>query len=536
MLLSRIHDRHLAWAGAILLALTVLGGHWFTGRMQRVGENMESARVTALARTVAASIEAEQVVALHGDSSDVGSPPLKNLRAQLQGARAANPDFRFVYLMRPAAAKPSVMAFLADAEPEDSADYSPPGEQYTGEDDDLWRAWNTGEALVQPAYADAWGRWVTAVAPVADAKGRTVAVVGMDVRADAWQATISRYRNFALTISALVLLLELLFLWGLYRQRRANRQLATLNGRMSQQLGELRAAQAGLSLADVVVQHTGEAIILLDSKLRVVRVNPAFTQISGYAAAAVLGQNMPLFMHEDQALLRRIREQVDVSGHWTGTLWATRADGEAFPLEGSINLVRDDAGQALHYVVVFRDVTVQKRLEDRLRELSVTDGLTGLPNRRAFDEALEREWQRCMRLREPMSLVMIDIDHFKAFNDNYGHPAGDRALQQVAKALLAASSKVEGAQVARYGGEEFAVILPRCDAPRAAQHAETLRAAVAALGIRHQHNSVSDVVTISVGVSAHTPPNGVDLDALLLDADQALYRAKARGRNGVQLA
>ncbi|HET9048847.1 MAG TPA: diguanylate cyclase [Chiayiivirga sp.] len=536
MILSRLQDRHLSWAGAILLLLTVLGGLWFTGRMQAAGEAMETARVTALARTVAASLEAEQIIALHGDASDAGTPALMALREQLQGARSANPDFRFVYLMRPAATKPNLMAFLADAEPANSPDYSPPGELYTGVDDDLWRAWRLGVAVVQPTYADAWGRWVSTVAPVFDADGATVAVLGMDIRADAWQATLLRYRNFALTISALLLLLELLFLWGLYRQRSANRTLATLNSRMNQQLGELRAAQAGLSLADVVVQHTGEAIILLDSKLRVVRVNPAFSQITGYHVDAVLGQNLPLFKHEDQALLRRIRSQVDETCHWTGTLWAERANAEAFPLEGSINLVRDEAGNALHYVVVFRDVTVQKRLEDRLRELSVTDGLTGLPNRRAFDESLEREWQRCMRLREPISLVMIDIDHFKAYNDDYGHPAGDRALQQVAKALQSSMAMVEAALVTRYGGEEFAVILPRCPAPQATEHAETLRAAVAALGITHRHNLASKLVTISVGVSTHTPPDGIDLDALLLDADKALYRAKAHGRNGVETA
>ena len=538
--LSHMRKLHYArrgrqWLAGLIILTTLLAGLWFTGRMVAVGDAMEGERVLALARTVAASMGVDELQKLKGEASDATTAEFAALRSQLTNARQANPDFRFVYLMRPASSKPTMMAFLADAEPVDSPDYSAPGEIYTGYSDDLWRAWNTGQALVQPAYLDAWGKWVTAAAPIRNSDGAVIALVGMDVRADAWEGTLARYRNFALAITALLLMLELLFLWAANRQKITNRRLAFMNERMGRQLAELREAQIGLGLADVVVQHTGEAIVLLDARLCVVRANPAFKTISGYRVEAVLGETLPLFKHEDRALLSRIREQVNEVGHWNGTLWATRADGEAFPIEGSINLVRDDEGQALHYVVVFRDVTVQKRLEERLRELSVTDGLTGLPNRRAFDEALEREWQRCMRLREPISLVMIDIDYFKAFNDRYGHPAGDRALQRVAKALLVAVTDA-GALVARYGGEEFAVILPRCDGTRAALVAEALRAEVKSLGITHQSNQASNVVTISVGVSTHTPPSGVDLDALLLDADKALYRAKAHGRNGVEVA
>jgi len=173
------------------------------------------------------------------------------------------------------------------------------------------------------------------------------------------------------------------------------------------------------------------------------------------------------------------------------------------------------------------------RLEHlRLRELSATDGLTLLANRRSFDESLERQWHHATRHGEPVSLIMIDIDHFKAYNDLYGHGAGDRCLQQVATAI-AAGVRHEGALVARYGGEEFAVILPRTEANVAREIAEGLRRRVEALGIAHAGSPGSSRVTISVGTSTRTPPQTDDFEDLMHSADQALYRAKEGGRNGV---
>lgn len=538
-MMSKSHIRAIgrspSWLGLLAVLLTVLAGIWFVGFVTNIGDRIERERVLALARTVAASVAATEVTALHGDRRDIDTAAFDALRERLRRARTANPDFRFVYLMRPSTQVPDQMQFLVDAEPSDSPDYSAPGDLYSGFSEDLWRVWRSAEALVQPAYRDNWGRWVTTVAPVRGEDGALVAVLGMDMRADAWHATLARYRNFALAIIVLVLLLELMFLLGLQRQRRAARRLGSLNSRLARQLDELRLAQAGLGLADMVVRHTGEAMVLLDARLRVIRANPAFTRTTGYTLEEVSGKPLGLFDRDDVDLLRRIQQQLDETAHWNGTLWAARADGEPLPLEGSVDVVRDAQGQIMHYVVVFRDVTMQKRLEDRLRELSVTDALTGLPNRRNFDETMEREWHRSMRQREPISLVMIDIDHFKAFNDVYGHPAGDRALRQVATALLAAVEH-EGAMVARYGGEEFAVILPRCDVRCAAAMAETLRQRVAALRIVHRGNRSCGLITISVGASTRTAPDGIDLDDLLLSADQALYRAKARGRNGVAAA
>jgi diguanylate cyclase (GGDEF)-like protein/PAS domain S-box-containing protein len=268
--------------------------------------------------------------------------------------------------------------------------------------------------------------------------------------------------------------------------------------------------------------------------LRVVSANPGFVRITGHDVESTLGKTPPLF-DDDAEALQQVRTRLQASSHWDGTLWARRADRDRFPLDASVDRVHDAQGHVQHYVMVFRDVTEQKLLEDRLRELSATDGLTLLANRRSFDETLERQWHHATRHGEPVSLIMIDIDHFKSYNDLYGHGGGDRCLQQVATAI-AAGVRHEGALVARYGGEEFAVILPRTDAATAGEIAEGLRRRVEALGIAHTGNPVSSRITISVGISTRTPPQTDDFIDLMHSADQALYRAKEGGRNGVVAA
>ena len=165
-----------------------------------------------------------------------------------------------------------------------------------------------------------------------------------------------------------------------------------------------------------------------------------------------------------------------------------------------------------------------------LDRLSTLDGLTGIANRRYFDETLESEWRRAIREQAPLSLVMIDIDFFKLFNDNYGHQGGDDCLRQVAGALQKTVCR-SGDLLARYGGEEFAVILPNTPAQGAMIMAEKLRAAVQALKLRHAYSKVSDIVTLSLGVATMLPAQGMDAEVLVAAADQALYEAKEEGRD-----
>jgi diguanylate cyclase (GGDEF)-like protein len=170
----------------------------------------------------------------------------------------------------------------------------------------------------------------------------------------------------------------------------------------------------------------------------------------------------------------------------------------------------------------------------RLQQLSDTDGLTGLYNRRHFDEVLARDWARAVRQREPLAAMMLDVDHFKAFNDHYGHPAGDACLQQLAQ-LLRNLLRRDTDLVARYGGEEFVMLLPDTTVAGALELAEQIRSAVHTLSIAHSMSSES-VVTVSIGVAVFHPGSALqDTAALLRAADHALYVSKHGGRNRVTL-
>lgn len=173
-----------------------------------------------------------------------------------------------------------------------------------------------------------------------------------------------------------------------------------------------------------------------------------------------------------------------------------------------------------------------KRLRDRLELMTTTDGLTGIANRRGFDACLAREWQRAVRTRSPLSLIMADIDFFKSFNDHYGHLAGDTCLRKVAQAM-ASTAERPADLVARYGGEEFAALLPDTDAAGALVLAEEMRRRVAALGIVHTVSAAADCVSVSLGVATLVPESRDDPNYLILQADEALYQAKERGRDRV---
>ncbi|MBI5039956.1 MAG: diguanylate cyclase [Gammaproteobacteria bacterium] len=200
-------------------------------------------------------------------------------------------------------------------------------------------------------------------------------------------------------------------------------------------------------------------------------------------------------------------------------------------------LERDMAYQALRDLQNALESS-NAQLEESNRELqrlSSLDGLTGIANRRQFDKTLEQEWQRALRNCTELSLIMIDIDYFKLFNDTYGHQAGDDCLKTVALALARIVHRPSDI-VARYGGEEFAVILPETDTEGTLRVAEKMREAVSRLNVRHDASKVSDKITLSIGVANLNPRGGDNPDILLAAADDALYRAKHAGRNRVEVA
>jgi len=181
-------------------------------------------------------------------------------------------------------------------------------------------------------------------------------------------------------------------------------------------------------------------------------------------------------------------------------------------------------------VCIVRDVTEQQKVEEELQELAKTDTLTQVSNRRHFDELYAREWLRQARANRPVALLIVDIDHFKRYNDTLGHPQGDLCLVKVARGLRDAIFR-PGDFVTRYGGEEFAIILTETDLDGAYLVAERIRESVEALKIDHPASPTNRYVTVSVGVAATVPARERDPGILLRAADRALYDAKSRGRN-----
>jgi diguanylate cyclase (GGDEF)-like protein len=182
-------------------------------------------------------------------------------------------------------------------------------------------------------------------------------------------------------------------------------------------------------------------------------------------------------------------------------------------------------------VLLVRALGEKAQAESTLRKLAQTDALTGLANRRTLDEILEREWQRAVRTERPLSLLFVDLDHFKAYNDQYGHPAGDAVLAAVGR-CLAEHARRPGDVVARYGGEEFVAVLPDTDSMGALSIAEALRDGVAKLAIEHQ-GSEQGHVTVSIGAASWQGLIADSVHSVVKAADEALYRAKAVGRNRV---
>jgi diguanylate cyclase (GGDEF)-like protein len=196
---------------------------------------------------------------------------------------------------------------------------------------------------------------------------------------------------------------------------------------------------------------------------------------------------------------------------------------------GAADFISKPVNAAVVRARVRTQLTV-KRQRDALRALILLDALTGVANRRAFDERLEMEWRRCGRNLLPVSLLMVDIDHFKLYNDHYGHPAGDTILVEVAGAMLRAAGRSQDL-VARYGGEEFAILLPQLDAQGATGVARRLMRELELLNLPHAASPTSPRLTVSIGIASMVPgEHSVSAD-LIQVADAQLYQAKAGGRN-----
>lgn len=171
-----------------------------------------------------------------------------------------------------------------------------------------------------------------------------------------------------------------------------------------------------------------------------------------------------------------------------------------------------------------------EQMNKKLQKLSELDGLTCIPNRRMFDSVLEQEWEKAINCAQPLSLLLIDVDQFKEYNDHYGHQEGDRVLVEVAHTLLN-TPKRKSDFIGRYGGDEFAAILPNTDCTGAMKVAQKMVNKIEALKIEHQYSFAAEYVTLTIGVATVVPEIGMKRDTAIRMADDALYKAKEKGRN-----
>ncbi len=285
----------------------------------------------------------------------------------------------------------------------------------------------------------------------------------------------------------------------------------------------------------VVLNHVSEAILTMDLEGRIEMANPAAASLLGEPAKEMLGRPWWNFLsranrEEFRAMFRDWRnEPSELPYHGPQEALLVRQDGSFVEVDLSLSGI---PGADPKIIVVLHDLTVHKAENRELRRLARSDALTGLANRRAFDEVLHRTWKDCNHTEMPLSVIMLDVDYFKRFNDEHGHLQGDYCLTKIATAI---NSQLPSNRclAARYGGEEFAVILPGCNERVAQSVADDIRRAVERLDFVDQGLPMNAKVSVSQGIASHQSRQFRTCTALLSAADTALYHAKSTGRNKV---
>jgi len=290
---------------------------------------------------------------------------------------------------------------------------------------------------------------------------------------------------------------------------------------------ESKLAEAHLRVAATAFESQ-ESIVITDIDRVIVKVNRAFTECTGYTAAEAVGHKISLLKsgRHDNAFYEAIWESIARTGSWQGEIWDRRKNGEIYPKWLTITAVKGDDGAFTHYVGIHTDISERKSAEEAIKQLAFYDPLTQIPNRRLLLERLKFGIEVARRDDKLMALLMLDLDRFKAVNDNLGHLAGDEILQQVAARITSRLRDVD--MVARLGGDEFVVLLEDISHPQdAARIAEEI---VADLSKPFKLGQCGDAeIGASIGISLY-PQHGDSSEVLLNRADAALYQAKNQGR------
>jgi diguanylate cyclase (GGDEF)-like protein/PAS domain S-box-containing protein len=288
-------------------------------------------------------------------------------------------------------------------------------------------------------------------------------------------------------------------------------------------------AEAALRQSSAVFESTRDGVVITTLEPRIVAVNPAYSEITGYSADEVIGRNPSLLRsgRHDRAFYQAMWASLRKLGYWQGEVWNRRANGEVYPQWLTLSTVRDEAGEPSHFVGVFTDLTQLKRSEQQLEHLTHYDPLTDLPNRLLVQSRLEHAIEQARRHRSKLGVLFVDLDRFKNVNDSLGHPAGDELIQAVSARLRGGLRDED--TLARLGGDEFLVVIEDLEsADEAASVASKLTQLVQAPFCVASGHEV--IVSASIGISLY-PDDGDSATGLIQHADAALYQAKARGRD-----
>lgn len=289
-----------------------------------------------------------------------------------------------------------------------------------------------------------------------------------------------------------------------------------------------KVAEKALRLAASVIAHTHEGVLICDDTQRIIDVNPAFTQITGYQRDEVLGRTPRLLASGRQGpeFYRAMWVALERDGHWQGEFWNRRKDGGLYAALSDVSAVRDDSGRITHYINLFSDITQLKHHQERLELLAHFDPLTRLPNRSLLSDRLQQGLARAARERTWLAVCFLDLDGFKAINDIHGHEAGDELLVAVARRL---EDGIRGGDTAaRLGGDEFVLLLGGISSVAECELAANriLRAIEQPIPVQGQALHVS----ASLGITLF-PQDSADAEQLMRHADHAMYQAKQLGRN-----
>ncbi len=310
------------------------------------------------------------------------------------------------------------------------------------------------------------------------------------------------------------------------------------NGDISSLLGITRDITASIHAKQqqriaATAFESQEGMMVTDTEGSILRVNQAFTRITGYGANEVIGKNPRILSsgHHDAYFYQEMWERIKRTGEWEGEIWNRRKNGEAYPEHLTITAVKDADGRVMNYVATLMDITASKASEEEIKNLAFFDPLTRLPNRRLLQDRLQQALASCSRTGKSGAILFIDLDNFKNLNDTLGHDVGDLLLEQVAKRLTTCVR--EGDTVARLGGDEFVVMLEDLgeNILEAADQTESVGGKIIAtlnetyqLGVHAYDNSPSIGATLFNN-------NHQSIDELLKQADIAMYQAKKAGRN-----